>query len=304
MTKTFLGRVTQRLRREASRFQSRSYYLIRTVKYLNVSRLHNPSYETVVIYQMGKVGSSTVKYSLGELGRPMNLYHVHALTQERIDWQQDAYKNASRIKGKAVVHNHLVEGMYLRKLLDRNTQQRWKVITLIRDPIARNISTFFQSLNIFFPEWVKEHNIAQDTLVDHIEEMTELFLNKADHQLPLVWFDKYLEPVFSIDVYNQEFPASKGYAIYSNEHVEMLLMKLEDLNHYAPAAFNEFLGIEGFELKKANITSEKAESKAYSKFKELIKLPDSYIDEMYSSKLVQHFYTQGEVDRFRSKWVS
>ena len=271
---------------------------------MNVCRLHNPDYETVVIYQMGKVGSSSVKHTLKGLCLPMNLYHVHALTQKRLDWLQNAYRNASRVRGKAVVHDHLVEGMYLRKQLDRNTKQPWKVITLIRDPIARNISTFFQSLNLFFPEWVKEHNNVQSALVDHVEEMIELFLNKADHQLPLVWFDKYLEPVFGVDVYKQEFPVSKGYEIFKNDKVELLIIKLEDLDRCASVAFKEFLGIENFELKKANITSEKVESEAYSRFKELIMVPDSYIDEMYSSEFVQHFYTRSEIDRFRSKWVS
>jgi len=303
MTKTFLGRVTQRLRREASRFRSRSYYLTRTVKYFNVSRLHNPNCETVVIYQMGKVGSSTVKHSLNELGRAMNLYHVHALTQERLDWLQGTYRNVSRVRGRAVVHDHLVEGIYLRKKLDRGTQQRWKVITLIRDPIARNISTFFQSLDIFFPEWVKERNNAQDDLVDHVDEMIELFLSKVDHKLPLVWFDKYLKPVFDIDVYEQKFPVSKGYAIYANEHAELLLMKLEDLDHSAPTAFKEFLDIEDFELKKANISGDKVYSQAYSKFKGLIKLSDSYIDETYSSQFARHFYTQDEIEQLRAKWT-
>jgi hypothetical protein len=179
---------------------------------------------------MGKVGSSSVKYTLKGLSLPINLYHVHALTQKRLDWLQNTYRNASRVRGNAVVHDHLVEGLYLRKQLDRNTQRPWKVITLIRDPIARNISTFFQSLNIFFPEWVKKYNNAETALEDQVEEMIKLFMNKADHQLPLVWCDKYLDPVFGIDVYKREFPILKGYEILKNNKVELLLMRLEDLD--------------------------------------------------------------------------
>ncbi|MEJ2116073.1 MAG: putative capsular polysaccharide synthesis family protein, partial [Gammaproteobacteria bacterium] len=302
MKKMFRGGLTKKFRCMLIRFRNKSYYLTRKAKYLEVSKLHKPDRETVVIYQMGKVGSSSVKYSLSKLDRPMNLYHVHALTKERIDWQQQAYRNASRIRGKAVIHSHLVEGIFLRKELDRNPNQHWKIITLVRDPIARNISTFFQSLDILFPEWVKEHNIDKDNLVDHVKEMIELFLSKADHKLPLVWFDKLLKPVFNINVFDQKFPVSKGYEIYKNDKVELLLIKLEDLDRCASNAFKEFLGIENFALVNANITSEKADSKAYAEFKKLIRLPDSYIDEMYSSQLVQHFYTQSEIDRLKTKW--
>ena len=106
---------------------------------MNIWLKHNPYYETVVIYQMGKVGSSSVKNTLMGLKLPINLYHVHALTKKRLDWLQDTYRNASRVRGKAIVHDHLAESMYLRKKLDQNYKKPWKVITLIRDPIARNI---------------------------------------------------------------------------------------------------------------------------------------------------------------------
>lgn len=149
---------------------------------------------------------------------------------------------------------------------------------------------------------MKEHNIVKSNLVDHVDEMAELFLSKADHKLPLVWFDKYLKPVFGIDVFDQIFPVPKGYEIYKNNKVELLLIKLEDLDRCAGEAFKGFLGIENFALVKANITSEKADSKAYAKFIKTIRLPDSYIDEMYSSQLAQHFYTQSEIDRLRAKW--
>ena len=302
MIKMLPDRVAQKLEQKVIRVKRRSYYLTRMAKYSNVRHTHNPEYQTVVIYQMGKVGSSTVKHSLKDLNLPINLYHVHALTQKRLNWLQKTYRHASKVRGKAVIHDHLVEGIYLRNQLNRNTQQNWKVITLIRDPVARNISTFFQSLNIFFPEWVKEHNNSQEDINDYVKQMIKLFLSKADHQLPLNWFKNFLEPVFGIDVYKQKFPISKGYEIYKNGEVELLLIKLENLDNYASVAFKDFLGIDNFKLKKANITSEKEESQAYSKFKKLIKFPESYLEEMYSSQFVQHFYSQNEIDQLMLKW--
>lgn len=302
MAKMLTNKIIQRLWRETNRLQRKSYYLTRAAKYLQVSRSHKSNRETIIIYQMGKVGSSTIKHSLSELDLDINLYHVHSLTHKHIDRLKATYRHASRVRGDVVVHDHLVKSMYLRKLMDRNVEHRWKVITLIRDPIARNISTFFQSLDITFPEWVKEHNNGQEYLLDHIDEMITLFLKEAKHEMPLNWFDAYLKPAFGIDVYDKNFPVSKGYEIYTNNKVELLLMRLEDLDSCAGAAFKKFLGIEDFVLKKANISSEKTYSEAYARFKKSIKLPESYIDEMYSSRFVRHFYAQSEIDQFRAEW--
>ncbi len=302
MNKSVISRIVQRIKKDAYPVQFGSFNRALAAKYNKVSSMHRTDKCTVIIYQMGKVGSSTVKDSIERLNLPINLYHVHALTHERLKWLQDTFKHASKIKGRAVIHDHVVEGLYLRKKLDESDQQDWKVITLIRDPISRNISTFFQSLDIFFPEWVKEHNASQRALLERTDEMIELFLNEANHDLPLIWFDSYLKPVFNIDVYDKKFNAEKGYETYTNGHTNLLLLRLENLDDCVADAFREFLDIEDFDLKKSNISSEKSYSDAYNEFKDSIKLPASYIDKMYSSKFVQHFYTKNEIEQLRNKW--
>lgn len=294
--------LTKKIKRKFSKKSIESYDQVRAKKYKKVSRSYDSDHKTVVIYQMGKVGSSTVKHSLDKLGLPMNLYHVHALTKERIDWLENQFQYASSIKEKPVIHDHVIESIFLRELIDQNKHLNWKIITLIRDPIARNISTFFQSLDIFFPEWEKDHNNKQNRLEDYVEEMIELFLQESNHELPLIWFDSFLKPVFDIDVYAKKFPAEQGYDYYSRKNVELVLIRLEDINDCAETAINEFLSIDSFTLEKANISSEKDYSEAYSKFKKLIKLPNEYINEMYSSRFTQHFYTQGEIDKMKARW--
>ncbi len=292
--------ITQKLKRKFSKNSVKSISQVRDAKYKKISEAYDPSHQTVVIYQMGKVGSSTVKHSLQKLKLPMNVYHVHALTQERIDWLEEKFIHASKVKEKPVIHDHVIESIFLRELIDQNKHLNWKIITLIRDPIARNISTFFQSLDIFFPKWEKEH---KNNLEDYVDEMIELFLQEANHKLALSWFDAYLKPVFDIDVYAEQFPTVHGYKTYSRKNVELLLIRLEDINQCAEDAIGKFLNVDGFRLKKANISSEKNYSKAYSMFKDYIKLPYSYVDETYSSKFVQHFYTESEIEQFKNKWL-
>ncbi|CCQ70869.1 Capsular polysaccharide synthesis enzyme CpsE [Crocosphaera watsonii WH 0402] len=67
-------------------------------------------------------------------------------------------------------------------------------------------------------------------------------------------------------------------------------------------AFSEFLGIDNFRLSNKNQAKQKTYFEVYSDFLNSIVLPQSYIDKMYSSKYMKHFYSQNEIDKFREKW--
>ncbi len=293
----------KKLSRRLAGFEKKNYYLRRALKLWRISRAHQPDRETVVIYQMGKVGSSTIEHSLSALDLNINLYHVHALTHERLNWLKETYRSASAIRGKAVVHDHLVEGMYLRKQLEKKAIRNYKVITLIRDPVARNISTFFESFNVLFAKHARKYNFDLANPDVRIDDIIKLFLEEANHDLPLVWFDKYMAPVFGIDVYASEFPSTSGYEIYKGENAELLLIRLEDLDKCAKDAFHEYLGLKDFALKKTNIASEKKYSDAYSAFKSSIQLPKTYLERIYSDKFTRHFYTPQERERFMKRWT-
>lgn len=97
-------------------------------------------------------GSSTVLESLKNSGLDKYLFHVHVLTPKWIKRVEETYKNVSRVNGKVVIDGHLIASFYLRRCLDRNSEEKWKVISLVRDPVARNISIFFEALDRYFPE--------------------------------------------------------------------------------------------------------------------------------------------------------
>jgi hypothetical protein len=78
---------------------------------------------------------------------------------------------------------------------------------------------------------------------------------------------------------------------------------LENLNQCSNLAFKEFLNIERVNLIGSNIGSEKDYATLYSRFKNDIQFPESYINKMYQSKYVQHFYSDLEIEELRSKWL-
>lgn len=284
---------------------AKAYHVVKLYYYNLLHSLNSKNRETIVVYQMGKVGSSTVVKSLQAL-KNMNVYHIHGLTQFNIERTENICKqNFPRMRR---VHNHILESQYLKRQLDKGlkSKNKWKIVTLVREPIARNISSFFEVLEMVLGYDYK-NKIKQLKIESIVEELTELFIEKHieyENEKSLEWFDTELKPALNIDVYAQEFPKSKGYEIYDFEHAELLLLRLENLSECAGDAFKNFLGIDGFQLVKDNIGSQKGYDTIYQGFLDSIVLPGSYVDKMYSSKYMRHFYSESEIEALKVKWSS
>lgn len=267
--------------------------------------------DTLLVYQMGKVGSSTVVRSLRSLKPDMSVHHVHMLAPEGIERfeafvRERFHKNPKlTMSQRARLVKHLAVVKHLRKQLDRtHLDRKWKVVTLVRDPVARNLSGFFEILDLQL-KYDLEKKVMTKSIDELVAELNELFLDEyPDHELPLVFFNSELERVFGIDVYNTPFPKSKGFKIYKNKNIEILILRLENLAERAREAFEEFLGIEGLTLKRLNIGSEKCYAQVYRDFLDKIKLPESYLQKMYRSKYATHFYSHEEIQAFEMKWGS
>jgi hypothetical protein len=258
---------------------------------------------------MGKVGSTTILRSLGSLRLEMPIYHIHFLRQNVID-RVDRGERRKYSPEDAARCRHLWRSQYLRKKINKGLKKKkLKIVTLTRDPIARNISAYFEtffkversdSTNQYKLKSVYDFEITIN--IEDIEDLIELFFKKYDHDAPLTFFDRELKEVFGVDVYSSEFPKSKGYKIYNEEHADVLLIKLEKLNECANDAFKEFLDIDELNLIRANISTKKIYYPLYKRFLDSIILPDTYFNQMYASKYARHFYSDREINEFKAKW--
>jgi hypothetical protein len=148
-------------------------------------------------------------------------------------------------------------------------------------------------------------NYEVEVSLDSIELLIDRFLDYHSEErrsYPMRFFDIQLQPIFGIDVFGSEFSQSKGYKIYKGERADLLLIRLESLDQCARDAFKAFLDVDDFVLLKANTAKEKEYAPLYQKFRESITFSDAYVDQMYTSKYMRHFYTQDEITRFKSKW--
>lgn len=265
----------------------------------------------IVVYQMGKVGSSTIKKSLHSLdvGRPV--YHVHFLTQSLIDFYEGKRK---KLFGTDRVSDlkHIWQYQYLSKQLAKGgLSDKWKVVTLVREPISRNLSAFLETVDVEATDDGR-YRLKADTKsayefdvtvgLEDVEQLVQIFLKEFEHDVPLKFFDEQIKTVLGIDVFESEFPKDKGYKIYEGETAELLVLKLEKLEECVGDAFREFLGAEDFTLQNTNVASKKVYAPIYKELKEKIVLPHEYIDTMYDSRFMQYFYTDDEIKAFDARW--
>lgn len=226
----------------------------------------------ILVYQMGKVGSVSMQVSLRRLGFKTN--HAHYL------WM--THRGEYNTNKPGLVKN----------ILKRDRQ--WTVVSLVREPIARNISAFFQRIEKYYPTY---------KTWEYKPDMVDAFLDAYEQFWPLIWYDLEMLPLFQLDIYAHEFDHTKGYTIYKNANVNLLILRLEDMDRVIGQAFKEFVGLRGVKPALSNYTTNKSRvAQMYTDFKEKSRFPKEYLDWMYDSRYAKYFYTQEELMNFRSRW--
>lgn len=272
-------------------------------------RLLNSLYrpEMILVHQMGKVGSSSIVKSLEQAAIAQPIIKTHFLNprthQEK--WRHINLYQKYPHNRKGFVPRHLIVGRSLSRQLPELLAQnkRIKVITAVRDPIARGISSFFQNVNQYIPDFMQKFESQKIEM----EKIAEAFWQQAGerryrhHQ----WFDQEFKSVFDIDIFSIDFPKSQGYLIKKSivRNIDLLVIKLESFNYSLVQSLKEFLDTDTIMLVNSNMSQMKKYDIAYQQFKSYIKFSPEYIDNMYDSQFAHHFYSDAEISSFKSRWM-
>jgi hypothetical protein len=255
----------------------------------------------IIVFQSGKVGSMSVLASLEkkykELGISTPIYHAHIL--ENID-QRIEFITQSRVNPANTIKK-LLESKELRNQMNTHPEKDWNIINLVRDPVALKVSALFQLIDEYFPDWQKQFETGALSLVD----MQKTLLEKEEFQVSHLdeWFDNQLKPVCKVDIFGVPFSKGDGYQIYrSNLRVNLMIVRLEDLDRVAEKSFQEFIGVEDFSIISTNVGEEKPYHKLYERFKKM-PIPSAYLDDAYESRYARYFYTEKEIESFRRHWM-
>ena len=283
-----------------------SYWAFRYCHMQKLSRKIASSRKKLLVYQMGKVGSTSMLRTLEQaLIGEVDVFHVHTLDPKHIAEVGETYQEMWPKSSPENIWN----AEYLRNRISRYiASKQWSIVALTREPIARNISHFFQS---FYIESVSGGGLqikspffgfelfVQD---NNPEQLIQLFFERYDHQRPLEYFDIEFKKYLNIDIYQSSFEQEQGWAIVEQEGIKLLLLKLEVLDSAIRPALLEFLGIDSFEIVKENVGEDKVYQQLYKNFIDFFSAPSSYLKNMYDSKYAKHFYTEQELEEFWRKW--
>lgn len=250
-----------------------------------------------VVFQMGKVGSTTVSDSLEALADRPHVYHTHFLTPSGIEWAEDQYR--SNFSRTHTLPAHVIDSILLRERLDAGASLGWRVVTLLRDPVARNLSSFFQTMYLDRPD-VDVTNTSDAAVAG----LHRSFLESFDHDFPLRWLDEELGASLGVDPYAAVDDGSGGAFVLDakGSRPGLLILKLELLKTAGAAALGKFLGRPEVRLSDANTAESKDYGPLYRRFMDTLELPESYLDRMYDSRMARHFYDAGELAGFRERW--
>jgi hypothetical protein len=253
---------------------------------------------SLLIYQMGKVGSTTLLDTLRPILSQSQLYHIHVLSDAGIRQEDQHYYGGPPTlfsKSHLPATKHLFESKFLRKQMARGLAGT-KIITLCRDPVEREVSAFFQE---HLPDERFRQRLGAPAQVPGV---VEDFWRGNAFEFALNWFDRELKAVFAFDVYAHPFPHEQGYGIYEPNGVGILVIKLEALNTCFRPALREFLGVDVPALKQANVTKAKGYQDLQTAFLKALTFSPEFLDEVYNSKYATHFYTATERQAFRARW--
>ncbi|MEM7573476.1 MAG: putative capsular polysaccharide synthesis family protein [Bacteroidota bacterium] len=220
------------------------------------------------VYQMGKVASSSLRYSL-EATYPGQVVHSHHFGPQHRKWEVEYLYRAWQ-KGPFPL----------------------KVISLIREPVGRNISAFFENFERFTRIPFEQNPYTA-------EELQLIFLTRYAHNIPLLWLESELQHSFGVDVYASPFPR-EGHLRMQQGPVDFLLMKHQLTDEYKAKLVQDFVPLEQLEWHNRNQGTEKPYAQLYQEFKAL-PLPDWYLDQMYNSRYARHFYGD-EIESLRQQW--
>ncbi|MDO6597683.1 putative capsular polysaccharide synthesis family protein [Oceanihabitans sp. 2_MG-2023] len=240
--------------------------------------------DLILVYTLSKVGSSSVYYSLKKKFPYKEIHHVHFLG----DTWLNKLKNDHEI-----FQNNIKTANRLFKLFKKK-QWNIKIISLTRDPIARDISGIFQA-------WQHIFNVDDITKVS-AESILD-YLNNNDFSYSENWFETDFLEFTGCNVFEETFNTETGFQTYTSNNIPILILQLEQLNTVYNEAMNVFLGKDNYVLHQENITSSRASGALNKKIKSALSIPDKKLDTIYTSKYMKTFYNASQIKAFKKRWT-
>ena len=235
-----------------------------------------------IVYAMGRVGSVALFRSLYAHGE--FAIHAHILHPANM-----------RAKGKRYgtpgwAHEHVIA-----------RRKRVRIISLVRNPLECMVSAFAPELTM--PP-VDGGGVPDLPSAELTRQFTSGYFDERRHREKLNWFETEFKPALGIDVYEHPFHREKGYARFREGACEVLILRTEMDDLAKAQVISDFLELRNFKVIRANVGEQQSYGDAYRVFKERVRVPEAYLDEVLNSRFARHFFTPETLDATRSRFTS
>ena len=243
---------------------------------------------TVIVYQMGKVASSSIYHSLQKYPDACHGFHTHILNPDRIRARDHGNKHPLLNPDKRNRRSHDLSRYII------EPRHPAKIITLVRDPFARNISAFFEN-----SASIAAAPTDQDAAMEYLQKafLAETNLSHADY-----WFKEEFNRALGLDIFAHEYDPARGWCRFSSAPYDVLVLDTSLPDEEKSRCISEFVGIPEFQLDRHNTNPPGGRLELYQAFKAYIRLPKSVVDEVLNTCYSEHFFEEKTRQAFREQW--
>lgn len=226
--------------------------------------------KAVWVYQDKKVGSCTIANS----ARAAGIYAVHVHTFNLLNFDPLDFGDS-----------------FIKQIIQKTSG---KVISLVREPIARQVSLLWQ-------RYGNAPTVALKAFHSW-KEWEERFYAVPNEEDEFEWYIQEFLKILGINIYEYPFDREKGYTVINQDGISVLLLKMEKIDDLEQV-IGDFLGEKHFKLEKNNVGGEKKYKYAYQNYLDHVRIPRGFYDHYYKdNKYMDHFYTEEEKATFAMRW--
>ena len=231
----------------------------------------------VLVYQYGKVGSTTLADSIPGA---INVHDLFANPLCPCSFRQRlplAYRKIG----------YPVDRFCRRLIIGRRPST--DLIVPLRAPWERNVSMFFQDLPFWYVDYFVNSNAIQK--VEGIGLLQHAFTERFDHEGTDRWFEKEFCRLTGIDFADIEFDKAVGYAVLTKNKYRCLLLTTKHMrSDGGKETIENFLG-RSFDLHDSNRGDKKWYGPVYRNFLADTGFIESYKKRVSQSAVHQKFFS-------------
>ena len=233
--------------------------------------------DLVLVYQFGKVGSTTLADSIP------SAVNVHDLFGNPLCPPGFRYRNSAAYRWAGFPIDRLLR----RTLIGRRKQT--DIIVPVRKPWERNISMFFQDFPFWYTHFFATRKATQK--IEGLELIQRIFTEAFDHDGPEKWFAGEFTRLTGIKIGDIQFDKSNGHTIVEQGPYRCLLLTTEHMrSDRGIGTIEQFVG-RPVNLDDKNRGDRKWYGPVYKEFLADEKFISSYKQQLSTTSVQQAFYT-------------